>query len=63
VPRATVDLARALRVTPSAVSQHLRVLTGCALVAGARQGRRVVYRRTELGERLAHAGAAATVQA
>jgi DNA-binding transcriptional ArsR family regulator len=70
VPRATVDLARALGVTPGAVSQHLRILAACDLVAGARQGRRVLYRRTELGDRLAGVGtsrgptgAAATVPA
>ncbi|MFB7475742.1 helix-turn-helix domain-containing protein [Kitasatospora sp. NPDC056184] len=52
-PLATVELARRLRVTPSAVSQHLRVLLAAALVARARVGRQVLYRRTALGDRLA----------
>ncbi|WP_380284118.1 ArsR family transcriptional regulator [Kitasatospora purpeofusca] len=51
-PLATVELARRLRVTPSAVSQHLRVLHAAALVARARVGRQVLYRRTALGDRL-----------
>ncbi|GAA4929774.1 hypothetical protein HD597_004280 [Nonomuraea thailandensis] len=51
-PLPTVELARRLRVTPSAVSQHLRILHGTGLVARARDGRQVLYRRTELGDRL-----------
>ncbi|MFG2291944.1 ArsR family transcriptional regulator [Streptomyces sp. NPDC048603] len=51
-PLATVELARRLRVTPSAVSQHLRVLYGAGLVTRARQGRQVLYRRSPLGDRL-----------
>jgi DNA-binding transcriptional ArsR family regulator len=54
-PRATIDLAAALGVTPGAVSQHLQVLEGGRLVTRARAGRRVLYRRTELGDRLASA--------
>ncbi|MFC0601363.1 ArsR/SmtB family transcription factor [Streptomyces palmae] len=56
-PLATVEIARRLRVTPSAVSQHLRVLHAAGLVTRAREGRRVLYRCSGLGERLA-AGAA-----
>ncbi|NXY98099.1 winged helix-turn-helix transcriptional regulator [Streptomyces sp. BR123] len=52
-PLATVELARRLRVTPSAVSQHLRVLHGAGLVTRARHGRQVLYRRSTLGEQLA----------
>ncbi|MEU2396258.1 metalloregulator ArsR/SmtB family transcription factor [Streptomyces sp. NPDC007369] len=52
-PLATVELARRLRVTPSAVSQHLRVLYGAGLVTRARHGRQVLYRRSALGEQLA----------
>ncbi|MFC5663155.1 helix-turn-helix domain-containing protein [Kitasatospora misakiensis] len=52
-PLATVELARRLRVTPSAVSQHLRVLHATGLVARARDGRQVLYRRTALGDGLA----------
>ncbi|MFG2120369.1 metalloregulator ArsR/SmtB family transcription factor [Streptomyces sp. NPDC048710] len=52
-PLPTVELARRLGVTPSAVSQHLRVLHATGLVTRAREGRRVLYRRSPLGERLA----------
>ncbi|MET9836127.1 metalloregulator ArsR/SmtB family transcription factor [Streptomyces sp. NPDC006385] len=51
-PLPTVELARRLDVTPSAVSQHLRVLHATGLVARARDGRRVLYRRTALGDQL-----------
>lgn len=50
----TVEVAR-LRVTPSAVSQHLRVLHAAGLVGRARDGRHVLYRRSPLGDRLATA--------
>lgn len=49
----TSELARRLTVTPSAISQHLRVLHSNGLVAKARDGRRVLYRRTPLGDQLA----------
>ncbi|MFG2874675.1 ArsR/SmtB family transcription factor [Streptomyces sp. NPDC048337] len=52
-PLATIELARRLRVTPSAVSQHLRVLYAAGLVTRARQGRQVLYRRSPLGDQLA----------
>ncbi|MEV6950633.1 metalloregulator ArsR/SmtB family transcription factor [Streptomyces sp. NPDC051183] len=52
-PLATVEIARRLRVTPSAVSQHLRVLYDTGLVTRARSGRQVLYRRSPLGDRLA----------
>jgi DNA-binding transcriptional ArsR family regulator len=48
-PATTTDLARALNVSPSAVSQHLRVLRDSGLVAGERRGREVLYRTTERG--------------
>ena len=48
----TVELARRLKVTPSAVSQHLRVLHGTGLVTRARDGRHVLYRRSALGDQL-----------
>ncbi|WP_016908941.1 ArsR family transcriptional regulator [Streptomyces xiaopingdaonensis] len=54
-PLATTELARRLRVTPSAVSQHLRVLHGTGLVTRAREGRRVLYKRSSLGDLLAGA--------
>ncbi|MGI5472912.1 ArsR/SmtB family transcription factor [Streptomyces sp. CA-132043] len=52
-PLATVEIARRLRVTPSAVSQHLRVLHATGLVNRARDGRQVLYRRSTLGDQLA----------
>ena len=51
-PLPTVELARRLDVTPSAVSQHLRVLHGTGLVTRARDGRRVLYRRSAMGDEL-----------
>jgi DNA-binding transcriptional ArsR family regulator len=52
-PLPTVEIARRLRVTPSAVSQHLRVLYATGLVTRARDGRQVLYRRSPLGDQLA----------
>ncbi|MFC8520905.1 ArsR/SmtB family transcription factor [Streptomyces sp. NPDC057257] len=52
-PLPTVELARRLGVTPSAVSQHLQVLHATGLVSRARDGRRVLYRRSALGDQLA----------
>ncbi|MGW8883829.1 helix-turn-helix domain-containing protein [Streptomyces sp. NPDC055749] len=51
-PLPTVEIARRLRVTPSAVSQHLRVLYATGLVTRARDGRQVLYRRSPLGDQL-----------
>jgi DNA-binding transcriptional ArsR family regulator len=51
-PLPTVELARRLRVTPSAVSQHLKVLHANGLVTRVRDGRLVLYRRSPLGDRL-----------
>lgn len=51
-PTTTTDLARALDVTPGAVSQHLGVLRACGLVAAERSGRYVLYMTTEQGELL-----------
>jgi DNA-binding transcriptional ArsR family regulator len=55
-PLPTIELARRLKVTPSAVSQHLKVLHATGLVTRARDGRQVLYRRTTLGDRLAEPG-------
>ncbi|MEV4755125.1 helix-turn-helix domain-containing protein [Micromonospora sp. NPDC049559] len=52
-PLATVEVARRLAVTPSAVSQHLRVLHATGLVTRTRDGRHVLYRRSPLGDQLA----------
>ena len=51
-PATTTDLARALGVTPSAVSQHLGVLHDSRLVARERSGRKVLYVTTALGTSL-----------
>ncbi|MFA1548225.1 ArsR/SmtB family transcription factor [Actinomadura chokoriensis] len=51
-PLPTVELARRLNVTPSAVSQHLRVLYAAGLLTRARDGRHVLYRRSDLGDQL-----------
>lgn len=48
-PSSTTALARTLRITPGAVSQHLAVLHANGLVVRARSGRHVLYRRTALG--------------
>jgi DNA-binding transcriptional ArsR family regulator len=47
-PRTTTDLAGELRVTPSAVSQHLQLLRRTGLVEAQRTGKQVLYRPTEL---------------
>lgn len=49
-PHTVADLARALGVTPSAVSQQIAVLRDAGLVATHRDGRHVFAQRTELGE-------------
>lgn len=51
-PLPTVEIARRLKVTPSAVSQHLQVLHATGLVTRARDRRHVLYRRTPAGDRL-----------
>ncbi|THA77305.1 winged helix-turn-helix domain-containing protein [Streptomyces sp. A0592] len=51
-PLATVTVAGRLGVTPSAVSQHLRVLNATGLVTRTRDGRHVLYRRSPLGDLL-----------
>jgi len=48
-PATTTDLAAALQVTASAVSQHLAILRESGLVAGERVGRNVFHRTTERG--------------
>ncbi|MFE0879819.1 helix-turn-helix domain-containing protein [Streptomyces smyrnaeus] len=52
MPARGPQLARRLGVTPSAVSQQLRVLHETGLVTKARDGRHVRYRRSPLGDRL-----------
>ncbi|MFI5487362.1 ArsR/SmtB family transcription factor [Micromonospora echinaurantiaca] len=55
-PLPTVEIARRLAVTPSAVSQHLQVLHAAGLLSRARDGRHVLYRRSPLGDQLAGDG-------
>ncbi|MFJ9783235.1 DUF5937 family protein [Amycolatopsis sp. NPDC101161] len=51
-PATTTELARALGVTPSAVSQHLAVLRENGLVDRERSGRQVLYLISALGTSL-----------
>jgi len=51
-PLATSEIARRLKITPSAVSQHLRVLHATGLVTRTRAGRNVLYHRAALGDQL-----------
>ena len=51
-PLPTVEIARRLNVTPSAVSQHLQVMHATGLVTRARDRRHVLYRRTPTGDQL-----------
>ncbi|MEV4496945.1 helix-turn-helix domain-containing protein [Micromonospora arborensis] len=51
-PLPTVEMARRLTVTPSAVSQHLKVLHATGLITRARDGRHVLYRRSPLGDQV-----------
>ena len=50
-PLPTVEIARRLKVTPSAVSQHLQVLHATGLLTRARDRRHVLYRRSPIGDR------------
>jgi DNA-binding transcriptional ArsR family regulator len=51
-PITTSQLAAALGTAVSNVSEHLAVLRRGGLVTGERDGIRVLYRRTETGDRL-----------
>ncbi|WP_034090083.1 helix-turn-helix domain-containing protein [Streptacidiphilus albus] len=52
VPASTSQLARELGLAPGAVGDHLAVLLAGGLLARARSGRSVLYRRTPLGDAL-----------
>jgi DNA-binding transcriptional ArsR family regulator len=52
VPHTTSLLAGRLGLTPPTISAHLAVLVGAGLLTSQRAGRRVLYRRTALGDRL-----------
>jgi hypothetical protein len=51
-PRSTTELAARLPISPASASAHLSVLRDAGLITGTRQGRRVLYRRTTLGDQL-----------
>jgi DNA-binding transcriptional ArsR family regulator len=51
-PASSTELAARLDVTPAAVNQHLRALRAAGLLVSARHGRSVLYRRSDLGDRL-----------
>ena len=52
VPRSTTDLATLLRIAASSASYHLAVLRHAGLVESHREGRRVLYRISPVGESL-----------
>jgi DNA-binding transcriptional ArsR family regulator len=52
VPRTTTLLAGRVELSAPTVSAHLSVLVGAGLLTSQRAGRRVLYRRTALGDRL-----------
>lgn len=54
-PATSSELAAQLGQSLGTIGGHLAVLREAGVVAGTRVGRRVVYRRTELGEQLAAA--------
>ncbi|MFF4595139.1 DUF5937 family protein [Amycolatopsis sp. NPDC001319] len=51
-PAATTELAARLGLAKATVSAHLTALRAAGLTATTRQGHRVLYRRTELGDAL-----------
>ena len=51
-PTSSTELAVRLDVTPTAVNQHLRALRAAGLLISARHGRSVLYRRSDLGDRV-----------
>ncbi|HTJ34675.1 MAG TPA: winged helix-turn-helix domain-containing protein [Dactylosporangium sp.] len=55
-PSSTGDVAARLGVAPATASHHLTALRDAGLIVAARNGRRLDYRRTDLGERLTSLG-------
>ena len=51
-PHSTGEVARSLGVAPATASHHLTTLRDSGLVAAGRAGRKVIYQRTTLGDRL-----------
>lgn len=58
-PASSTELAVGLGVTTTAVNQHLRALRAAGLLVSARHGRSVLYRRSDLGDRLVESGSQA----
>jgi hypothetical protein len=56
VPVTTTDLARRLGASTAGVNEHLGILRRAGLVRAARDGRRVLYERTPMGDALLGAG-------
>jgi DNA-binding transcriptional ArsR family regulator len=54
-PASTTELAARLHASAAGVSEHLAVLRRAGLVAAAREGRAVLYVRTEAGDALVRA--------
>ena len=52
IPASSTELAVRLGVTPAAVNQHLRALRAGGLLVSARHGRSVLYRRSDVADRL-----------
>jgi len=48
-PKTTTELAQELSLSPAAVSQHLKVLKEARMAVARRQGRMVLYQRTNAG--------------
>ena len=55
-PRSTTDLAHRLEMTPGGVSQHLAALKESGFVTARRNGRTVLYCRSELADQLVAVG-------
>ncbi|MEV8513604.1 winged helix-turn-helix domain-containing protein [Dactylosporangium sp. NPDC051484] len=55
-PLSTGDVAECLGLAPATASHHLTALRDAGLIVAARSGRRLNYRRTELGDRLTDLG-------
>jgi DNA-binding transcriptional ArsR family regulator len=53
-PATTTELATLLEISLGTAGGHIAVLRDAGLIEGTRVGRRVVYRRTDDGDRLAH---------
>jgi DNA-binding transcriptional ArsR family regulator len=61
VPRSTAGLAARHRLAPPTVSYHLKVLQRAGLVRSRRDGKFVLYQRTEAGRTLSQQQVAAQV--